>query len=164
MLETRDLPEVAELLRAFMRETFDKPWNGSERALARDAFGKELYMAVAGEPPLGFIGWTRAYDLHHCISGASICDMYVAPKHRGRGVAIELVCFAAAQIKNDGGIFIQGQAVPGREEEYSRIAMSFPGASCIIGGRAFRTLADLAGKTPREIARMLPKREWNFEP
>ena len=164
MLEIRDLPEVAELLRAFMLETFGKPWNGSESALARDAFGKELHIAVAGEPLAAFIGWTRAYDLHHCIFGASICDMYVAPEHRGRGVALELVCFAAAHVRDEGGIFIQGQAVEGREKEYARLAMCFPGASCIIGGRAFRTLAELSGSSPKEIARGLPKREWNFEP
>jgi hypothetical protein len=138
-------------------EPADKPWNGSEDALARDAFG-------VGERPIGFVAWTRTYDLHHCVTGGSVCDMFVEHAHRGRGVALQLVAFAANGIRKACGIFVQGQAVQGREKEYARIAVSFPGASCIIGGRAFRTLADLVGESPRTIARHLPAREWKFEP
>jgi len=47
---------------------------------------------------------------------------------------------------------------------YERIAMSFEGADCIVGGRAFRVLADLSGRPIRELVRGLPKKEWNYEP
>ena len=47
---------------------------------------------------------------------------------------------------------------------YARFAMCFPGADCIVGGRAFRRLAELAGYAPRVAARSLPEKRWNYEP
>ncbi|HTA93625.1 MAG TPA: hypothetical protein VK745_28800 [Polyangiaceae bacterium] len=64
-----------------------------------------------------------------------------------------------------GGKFELGQAVtrPGVQGLYERVAMSFPGADCIVGGRAFRALADLAGRPARFVVKNLPDKSWNHE-
>ncbi len=36
-----------------------------------------MALAVA-EYPIGFLGWTRSHDLHHCVSGGSICDAWLS--------------------------------------------------------------------------------------
>lgn len=72
----------------------------------------------------------------------------------------------ANRVRERGGTFVKGQAVEhaGLRETYERVAMAFPGADCIVGGRAFRVLADLDGQAPRAMVRGLPDRAWNFEP
>jgi GNAT superfamily N-acetyltransferase len=164
-----DVPRLAALLDAYMQETFARPWGGSEAALRADAFGAALEMIVAesGDGALvAFVAFQRVYDLHHCVSGAEIVDMFVEPARRARGVAVELLAAVAAESRRRGGMFVKGQAVesPSARRLYARVATCFPGADCYVGGRAFRALADLSGRGPRAIARGLPPKMWNHEP
>jgi GNAT superfamily N-acetyltransferase len=158
-----------QLLEVYMRETFKAPWHGSAEALRRDGFGREFetHVAVTGDGcVMGFVAWTKSYDLHHCLTGGYILDLYVAPGSRGRGVAPAFVCTVAAEILRRGGTYVKGQAVDNRAVQrlYARFAMCFPGADCIVGGRAFRRLAALAGCSARVAARSLPEKSWNYEP
>jgi hypothetical protein len=47
---------------------------------------------------------------------------------------------------------------------YERIAIGFDSAECFVGGRAFRSIAALAGASAREILRGLPDRSENHQP
>ena len=167
--EQSDIPALVQLLEAYMRETFKVSWQGSAEALHRDGFGREFetYVAVTGDGQvIGFAAWTKSYDLHHCLTGGNILDLYVVPASRGRGVAPALVCTVAAEILQRGGTYVKGQAVDNRAVQrlYARFAMCFPGADCTVGGRALRRLAELAGHAPRVAARSLPEKPWNYEP
>jgi GNAT superfamily N-acetyltransferase len=115
---------------------------------------------------LSVLAWRKSYDLHHCLTGGEILDLYVLPEYRGRGVAPVLVCAVAAEMLRRGGAYVKGQAVEHRvvQRLYARFAMCFPGADCIVGGRAFRRLAELAGRSARVVARSLPEKSWNYEP
>jgi hypothetical protein len=80
---------------------------------------------------------------------------------------LQLVAAVAAAIHARGGRFVKGQAAnddPARRKLYERIAVAFPGADCIVGGRAFRTLAGLAGRSARELVAGLPDKQSNYEP
>jgi hypothetical protein len=90
----------------------------------------------------------------------------VVPASRGRGVAPALVCTVAAEILQRGRTYVKGQAGDNRTVQrlYARFAMGFPGADYIVGGRAFRRLAELAGRSARVVARSLPEKSWNYEP
>ena len=163
-----DLQHVAALLRAYMLETYSRDWSGSENALRRDAFGVrcDLELAVSGENEvIGFAAWKESYDLHHCVSGGDVLDIYVVPVWRGRAVAVRLVCAVAAAVKDRGGKYLQGSGPEGGRSRrlYDRIAVAFPGATCIVGGRAFRRLAELNGAAPKTIVRSLPPKAWNHE-
>ena len=166
--ERGDAPALAALLDAYMQETFRTVWHGSAEALARDGFGREFetLLAVAtGGQPIGFAAWAASYDLHHCVRGGDVLDLYVVPPARARGVAAALVCAVARSIREAGGAYVKGHAVevPAVERLYMRAAMRFPGADVIVGGRAFRRLADLAGLPARTLARSLPDPSWNHE-
>ncbi len=163
-----DVGVIASLLRDYMKETFGAPWYGSPEALVEEIRGSRLRFVIAetsGEGIVAFAAWQSTYDLHHCVSGAEVIDLYVAPGKRGRAVSLLLLVEVAAQVAKVGGKFIKGQAIPkpGVRELYDRIAMSFPGADCIVGGRAFRALAELSGRSPRHVVAHLPDRAWNHE-
>jgi GNAT superfamily N-acetyltransferase len=165
-MERADLLATASLLTDYMHETFGRPWSGSTDALLRDGFGAEMEVLLAvRHGPVGFAAFSRAYDLHHCLAGGVILDLFVGASHRGLGVALALIVAVASHVRARGGAFVKGQTVehPGLRETYERLAVSFPGADCIVGGRAFRALADLDGRAPREMVRRLPDRAWNFE-
>jgi GNAT superfamily N-acetyltransferase len=159
-----DLPLFAELLDACMLELFSKRWSGTIDHLAADLAAGVVQIAIAGDrEPIGFVAWAPAYDLHHCVRGGEICDLYVRPSARGRAVAPALIAFACRQVELDGGIFIRGTAVANAVPLYARVAWGWDCREIILGGRAFRTVADLAGASPRELARGLPDPAWNHE-
>lgn len=167
--EPRDVTAIGMLLRAYMREAFDRPWEGTEEALARDGFGARFEMLVAAavdEQVLGFAAWVPSYDIHHCAAGGNVLDLYVQPAARGRGVAVAMLAAIAARVRVTGGRYICGQSVPNPRVQrlYDRVAATFPATNCYVGGRAFRVLADLDGAAPRRIARSIPDKAWNHEP
>jgi GNAT superfamily N-acetyltransferase len=163
-----DVDVIIALLRDYMQETYGKPWHGSRGALVADGFGARFKITVAEASPkklVGFAAWQLSYDLHHCMLGTDVLDMFVAPSHRGLALPVLLMASVAAQSREAGSGFLKGQAVtnPGVRDLYERIAMSFPGADCIVGGRAFRELAELAGQPPRFVVQHLPDKSWNYE-
>jgi GNAT superfamily N-acetyltransferase len=166
--EPDDVDAIAALFGPYMREAYDGPWHGSAEALRRDAFGGrcEIQVAVAADGRLvGFLAYAGSYDLHHCVQGADGLDMYVAPEARNRGVAPALVCAAARAIHARGGVYLRGGAVErgSAGRLYARMGVCDTAVACTVGGRAFRRLAELAGRPPREVARGLPERAWNYE-
>lgn len=164
-----DIPNLEKLLTAFMQETFQSPWGGTPQKLAHDGFGTEFQMVVAeveNHQLIAFGAWKPSYDLHHCIKGGEVIDLYVDPAYRGWGVAIKLMMAIATQIQQQGGVYIRGQAVenPAVQRLYQRCAHCFPTVECYVSGRAFRRLTELSGKEIRDVARNLPKLAWNYEP
>jgi len=164
-----DVPAIAALFHEHMRAAFgpDAVWDGSPEALARDGFGLHFQMLVAtraGEC-VGFVGWQNDYDVHSCLPGGELNDLYVRPDVRGLGVALRLVAAVAATVRARGGKYIRGLTTgdPRTLALYGRVAVAFEGANCVLGGAAFRTVADLAGKPARAIIRGLPDKSTNFD-
>jgi len=162
-----DVHTVAALLRAYMRETYDDEWRGSVNGLLHDGFGTRFRALIAAlaDQAVGLLAWERSYDLHHCLSGGHILDLYVARRHRARGIAVQLIAAAAGVIHSEGGAFIKGGAVDTGTGPrlYGRFAPAF-GNDYILGGKAFRHLAARSNLPVRQLVRSMPKREWNFEP
>jgi GNAT superfamily N-acetyltransferase len=163
-----DVPALAALNVRYMRELFGRAWNGTPERLAADLFVDRVVSAAVAERDgalVGFVAWTPAYDLHHCIRGGAICDLYVEPPWRGLGVALQLLAACCAEVRAAGGIYLVGTAVgTGPARLYARAAATWPTVEAILGGRAFRTIADLAGAPARAIVRGLPSPAWNHEP
>jgi len=91
--EQSDIPALVQLLETYMLETFKVLWRGSAEALRRDGFGREfeIHVAVTDDGHvIGFVAWTKSYDLHHCLTGGDILDLYVAPA--SRDVPYPLLC------------------------------------------------------------------------
>ncbi len=161
-----DVPKLVPLLERYMRETFDRPWSGSAEALARDGLGArfDTLLAVDGEAPIGFACVAPDYDLHHCVHGGVLMDLFVERAWRVRGVAVQLVILAAVGIAAHGGRYLKAQATAAASQAMARrVAVTFPGVDCIVGGRAFRRIVELHGRPLREIVRALPPPRWNWE-
>jgi GNAT superfamily N-acetyltransferase len=162
-----EVQTVAALLRAYMLETYQEEWRGSVDGLLQDGFGARFRTLVAAlaEQAVGFLAWERSYDLHHCLSGGHILDLYVAHGHRARGIAVQLIARAAGVIHGEGGAFIKGGAVESGTGArlYARFAPAF-GNDYILGGKAFRHLAARSNLPVRQLARSMPQRQWNCEP
>ena len=161
-----DIPGLEKLLEEYMRETYQGAWGGTARRLEKDGFGVEFETMVAensnGEV-IAFAAWISTYDLHWCVKGGEVIDMFVCRGHRGRGVALQLMTRVAAEIQKRGGTFLKGGAVDNEvvKRFYGRIAMCLP--ECYVSGRAFRHLADLSGRPLREMVKNLPDTAWNYE-
>jgi len=164
-----DILALENLLTAYMQETYHCPWGGTTQKLAQDGFGKEFHMIVAeaeNQKLVGFVARALHYDLHHCIKGGVVIDLFVEPAHRGRGVAMQIIMAIATQIQQQGGVYIKGQAAENSSAQrlYQRLAWCFPAAECYVSGRAFRRLTELSGQSMRNVVRNLPEPAWNYEP
>jgi GNAT superfamily N-acetyltransferase len=162
-----DMHAVAALLREYMLETYDDEWRGSVNGLLHDGFGARFRALIAAlaDQAVGLLAWERSYDLHHYLSGGHVLDLYVARRHRARGIAVQLIAAAAGVIHSAGGAFIKGGAVDrgAGARLYGRFAPAF-GNDYILGGKAFRHLAAQSNLPVRKLVRSMPRREWNFEP
>lgn len=164
-----DAAKLAELLRLYMRETYDTEWHGSEAALRGGGPDVQFRMNVAldsTQTVVGFVAWSPAYDLHWCVSGGVVLDLYVRPSARGRTMALRLLSSVASAVRAGGGSFLRGRAVDstGAARLYARAAVCESGLECTLSGRAFRQLAELENSPTRELVRSLPDRSWNYEP
>ena len=161
-----DLPQITQLLESYMRETYRNEWHGTADTLAKDCLGIECELLLATQSDVvGLIAWCRHYDLHHCAKGGEIIDLYVAPPWRNRGIAPMLITAASTQVHRCGGKYLTGSAVDsGRASRLcDRFAPAF-GDNFVLGGRAFRHLAELQPRSPRQLAGALPEKAWNHEP
>ncbi len=162
-----DCALVACLLHDYMHETYSSTWHGSASKLNRDGFGAHFNMTVAdvAQEIVGFVAWRSTYDLHHCMPGMEVIDMFVGPGDRGRGIAACLLACVAAQGAGAGATFMTGGAVDrgSARRLYGRSTMSY-GGQAYLSGRAFRAFAELAGASPRQLIKSLPPREWNLLP
>ncbi len=165
----KDIPHLETLLKAFMQETFQRSWEGTGQKLARDGFGTEFKMVVAeaaNHQLIAFAAWASSYDLHHCVKGGEIMDMFVEPAYRGRGVAAQLIVAIATQIQQQGGVYLKGQAVENLNAQrlYKRCSWHFSAIECYVSRRAFRQLTELSNQSSRDVVRNLPETAWNHEP
>ena len=162
-----DLDSIAKLIDDYVRQNLNmSSWPGSPDVLKRDyACGCFNMNAIGnGEKMVGFVAWMRGYDLHHCVHGAFVTDLYIDSAYRCRGLAAMLICAIAAEITRQGWSFMRGQALSGRATRlYERVGVRFGTNEYNVSGKALRQLASLAGRSTREIVRGLPTRDMNWE-
>ncbi|MGE5186300.1 MAG: GNAT family N-acetyltransferase [Acidobacteriota bacterium] len=156
-----DAAPLAALLDEYMTELWARTWAGKLPQLVADLAAGRVRAALCDA---GFIAWNDDYDLHHCVRGASLCDLFVRRSARGRGVAPALIAFACREIQATGGVFLRGTAVASAVKLYARVGWGWDCREVTLGGRAFRAIAALAGASPRELVRGLPDPAWNHEP
>ena len=159
-----DMPEMGSLLGRYMGEFLGRPWEGSAAEL-RDGLGRDFHAVIActGYAMVGFAVWHNTYDVHHCLPGGEISDMYVLPQNRGKGIAPTLIAMVASQVLRTGGRFVKGRIDKAAEPFYRKVAIVCEGSESYISGRAFRTLAGRAEAVPQRTIRRFPALSENFE-
>jgi GNAT superfamily N-acetyltransferase len=120
-----------------------------------------VFLADTGARVIGFGAWRLTPDIFWVKDAGEVRDLYVVPEYRGMGVAATLLAAICADVRSAGGEYICGTYGDEQAKSYERVAMGHPERWCNVSERAFRRLADLAGKDPKTIARMLPDKSWN---
>jgi len=165
-----DAEVLAALVSAYLAERHPDHRGTTADELRRDVLGQpggqRVLLAENDGATIAFVAWDAIYDLHWAAKGALIADLYVAPAHRGHGVALALVAGVCARAAAEGAVFLRGASydrgsATGRF--YERFAVGHDSAECNCGGRAFRHLAGLHGTSVRQMIRSLPPVEWNHE-
>lgn len=154
--EPADAQEVAALFAAYMAEAL-----GGESVMTPDRLtagcGRYFELAVAADSSslVGFAAWRESYDLHHAIPGGEVMDFFVAPSHRGRGVAVQLAAGVAAAVKARGGAFLYSLVLPGdpaRLKLALRWGVGFVGEHTYLAQEVFDRMADWGGCAPARAA------------
>jgi GNAT superfamily N-acetyltransferase len=114
---------------------------------------------------VGFAAMVDDYDLHHCVRGLRVIDMYVAAAHRGRCLGAVLLAQVAQHALGKCLGYVRGEAVPTATTRrlFERTLLRF-GDTYNLSGKALRRLAELRDAPLRELVRGLPTREMNVEP
>ena len=163
-----DASTIAGLLDLYMRETYKSQWPGSTAGLEKALSSRHIRIHVATrfDEIVGFVAWTWAFDLHWCMVGGTILDLYVHPRSRAKTLGVRLLAAAASAVRAEGGTFLKGGAVdnPAAKRLYNRCAVCQPDVDCTLSGRAFRQFADLEAAPARRLIQAMPHRSWNFEP
>lgn len=168
-IDLKDFPCLERLLDEYMRETYQSAWKGNTQQLAEDVSEGKVKIVVvetSRQDVVGFVSWLQTYDLHWCLIGGEVIDMFVSVPYRSRGLAILLLSVAAKEIRDNEGSFLKGGAVdnPIVHRLYQRIAVCVSGNDYYLSGRAFRHFANLSGRNVKDIVRNLPVTAWNYEP
>jgi len=164
-----DADILAALLADYLREGYTGHVGSTPEQLRRDVLNDQsrryVLLAEVREQPIGFVAWDTVYDMHWAMSGGQINDLYVAPTHRGLGVALALVTRTAVEVRANDGAFLRGGAYDreSTRRSYGRIAIVEPSGETHLSGRAFRQIAELVDRPIREILLSLPSVAWNFE-
>jgi hypothetical protein len=135
----------------------------------RDAFFgdravAQVLLAERQGSPIGFGAWRKTYDVFWSMYGGDGIGLYVTPSKRGSGVALCIIAAICAEIRAQGGHFLQTSYDPALAGLYERVGVGRTERSCHISARAFETLAGIAGGSAREIIRALPDRALNYVP
>jgi len=137
----------------------------SREGLRKAYFGASpvasLVVAVDQGRVVGMGQWTLIYEMFWGKYGASVEWFYVRPKSRGKGISAAIAAEICSQVRQAGGDFLYGGGGDEVEPLYERVAIGWSTNSCHVSAEAFQVLADLAGKSARDIVRGLPKPEMN---
>lgn len=164
-----DAESLASLLIHYLGESYSGHVGSTPDQLRRDVLSDHathrVLLAEASGQAVGFVAWDDVYDMHWAMSGAQIADLFVVPSHRGLGVALALLAHAAAAVRASGGAFLRGGAYDreSTRRAYGRVAVVSSSGETHLSGRAFRRLAELQGRSVRDMLRALPPLAWNFE-
>ena len=162
----KDLEAVAVLIQGFAKGHPAENYARSTDQMRKAFFGMrsiaQVILAETNSEIVGLGVWRRTYDLFWSLFGGEGLGLYVAPSHRGRGVALSIIAAMCSEIREDGGSFLQANYGADLAPLFERIAIGTPERSCHLSSRAFQQVADACGRSPREIIRELPGKALNY--
>ena len=121
-----DAPVVAELVEALNRSEGDPTGYVTAETMARDLARGQISVIVAEIADVieGYCLFHFGYEATYAASGLYVCDLYVRPASRGRGIARALLAEVARRCAAEGGTFVWWTAKPGNaiaKEVYGKL-------------------------------------------
>ena len=163
---TSDVPALAALIDGFAQGHPAQDHLRSVERMREAFFGDpavgHVLLAERRGTAVGFGAWRKAYDVFWSVYGGDGLGLYVTPSDRGLGVALCIIAAICAEIRAQGGHFLQTSYDPGLAGLYERVAVGRPERACHVSALAFEILAGAAGGSAREIVRALPDKSLNF--
>ena len=123
-----DIPCLEKLLNVYMQESFQRAWGGTAQRLEQHGFGHEFEMIVAeacDQEAVAFAAWVSSYDLHHCMKGGEVIDLYVCPSHRGQGVAMLLIARIAKGIQEHWIVRQRNVSISGAQGVFRELSVMY---------------------------------------
>lgn len=157
-----DAPALAALVEALNADQrdptdyFNAAIARAEALAARPAF--RGFIAEAEGAPAGYALYCEAYESSYAAAGYYLCDLYVVPAQRRRGLGRALVARLAARARADGRSYLWWASKPDNAAArafYDRLgATSEPVFAHALAFDAFAALAREGGASPeRDAAR-----------
>ncbi|MEM6491881.1 MAG: GNAT family N-acetyltransferase [Pseudomonadota bacterium] len=150
-MERGDAAAVLRLAADFSQETGLSPPEITPTDFARAAMAEPpLFQVFVAEPPdggapVGYLLLTFAFELRSGAKGGRMEDLYVAPRHRRRGVGRGLMAAATRAISADGGRWLEWRAAADDDAAlafYGRIgAKPAAGRTLYLGPESVASLA-----------------------
>ena len=163
-----DVAVLAALIDEFAK---GHPAEGHVRSVdtMKDAFFGDqpmahVLLAEKNATAVGFGAWRKTYDMFWSMYGGEGIGLYVIPSCRGLGVALCIAAAICAEIRKDGGHFLQTSYDPILGPLYERVGVGRAERACHVSALAFERLAAVAGRPAREIVRALPGKALNYVP
>lgn len=117
---------------------------------------------AAQEDVVGFVQWQPFFDLWWSKMGGRVEWLYIRPRARGFGLPAMLMARVASEVRSQGGEYLLGGGYSDDLASlYERVVRAWPSREAALSAEAFHAMADLNGKSPREIVRDLPPRALN---
>ena len=157
-----DLEEIAEMVQAFVQghpaERQPRPLSSVKEAFFGARPVAHLVVATSRGRLVGMAQWARIYDVFWASFGGDVNWLYVRPEARGLGIPAAIIAEICQQVRLGGGELIRGNAQEGSNAAlYERVARGWPSREGYLSAESFQLFADLAGLSPREIVKRLPK-------
>lgn len=163
-----DVPSLTLLIDGFAKGHPAEHHSRSAESMRDAFFGyqsvAQVLLAERQSIPIGFGVWRKTYDVFWSMYGGDGIGLYVTPANRGLGVALCIIAAICAEIRGQGGSFLQTSYDPELAGLYERVGIGRPERACHVSALAFETLAGAAGRSAREIIRMLPDKASNYAP
>jgi hypothetical protein len=163
-----DVPALSSLIDGFAKGHPAEHHPRSAESLREAFFGDQpvgqILVAERQAMPVGFGAWRKTYDVFWSMYGGGGLGLYVTPPSRGSGVALCIIAAICAEIRAQGGRFLQTSYEPALAGLYERVGIGRPERACHVSALAFETLAGAAGGSAREIIRALPDKALNYVP
>lgn len=108
-----DAPAIVSLLKALADyEKLLDHFTLTEAQAARDMLGGACHcdLAFQGGEPVGIATWYWTYKSFRACRGLFLEDLFVLPRHRGRGLGKALLVHLAAKARDAGG-FLEWQVL-----------------------------------------------------
>lgn len=153
---------VDEFAQSHPSKDHKRPKDLIQQAYFGDNPSAEIIIAERNGDIIGMIQWNLMFDMFWCIYHGFPEWYYVSSRFRGSGICFSLFAYACSRIREKGGVAVYAFANENTYKLLDRITYgggsnSFYHLSC----EAFHQIADLAGRHPKEIIRLLPSKELN---
>ena len=151
-----DAAVVADLVEALNRSEGDPTGYVTAETMARDLARGQISVVVAEVAGVieGYCLFHFGYEATYAASGFYVCDLYVRPASRGRGIARALLAEVAQRAADDGGTFVWWTAKPGNaiaSEVYGKLHTHHePVVAHAVFDDAFAALV-AQGRAAREV-------------